>query len=251
MSPEGIAEFASHNHIYYTFSMGEVADKISFKNERPYQDQIIVGNMKDYGEIVLGLGSGTEKEAAFRASTANRDFSQYLDILGISKEDLGKRVLDLGSGLQEKFSRQASKLGIEVVSLNPKLAFDDYDLSREMARRAIEGLPPHQGLSVAAFATHLPFKDNSFDSVVSVNAIPSYLPREFYGEAFSEMTRILKSAGKAFLAPIIISSKEETDYLKSILDKNPNISYSIEPRPIGPSTDSLRKMFNKITLTKK
>lgn len=216
-------------------------DEATTRKEPPIQK--IIEKTRQKPKNVLDLDTKTEEEAASMADTANRNFSEYLGALGISKEDLGKDVLDLGSGREERFSRQASKLGIKVVSLNPKLAFDD--LSKEIAHRNIEGLPPHQGKSVAALATHLPFKDNSFDSVVSVFAIPIYLPKELYGEAFSEITRILRSAGKAFLAPLDI---KELDYIKSILDKNPNISYSINK---GRIVDQGLHILTTIALTKK
>ena len=223
--------------------MGEVAI-----NDEP-KAQIIVGRIK------------AEEREASKSGITDREFAYYLGILGISKKDLGKNVLDLGSGTQERFSRQASKLGIKVVSLNPKLALDDLSVkrdgiddkglrlvqsaaeSRKIVRMDVEGLPPHQGRSVGALATHLPFRDNSFDSVVSVLAIPWHLSRGLYGEAFSEITRVLKSGGKAFMGPINVTP-QSSDFLelKSVLDKNDNVSYSITEKS---------PLLATLTLTKK
>lgn len=161
---------------------------------------------------------------------SDRSFSEYLDILGISKKDLGSRVLDLGSGRRENFSREAGKLGIEVVSLNPKLIDEEY------VSEARSEMPdyPHQARSVLAIATHLPFADNSFDSVVSVYGIPLYLQAEDYEKSLLEIIRVLKSKKKAYLGPIPKYTEEDSySPLRNVLiklDKN-NFSYSFRGNP--------------------
>lgn len=192
-----------------------------------------------------------EREMISMSPLTNRGFNEHLDILGISKKDIRGTVLDLGSGLHERFSRKASRLGIKVVSVNPKLG-ENPDLRqhpptklRWLAKIPLLYAPSSQGLSIAATATNLPFKDNSFDTVVSVFAIPMYLQKESYEKAFLEISRVLKPLGKAFLAPLKgfsdKTSEEEMSFLRYALDRNPLIRYFIEPQ----------NAYKKLTLIKK
>lgn len=157
---------------------------------------------------------------------SNRSFDKYLSFLGISLDNLGQKVLDLGSGTNELFSREASKYDIEVVSLNPALINPGM---AEAARKTTTSGLESQGRSVAGIIEHLPFKDYSFDSVVSVVAIPFYLKQDpsVLSESFQEIVRVLKNDGKAFMSPI---PRKDKDLAETVLRDN-DISYILNLIP--------------------
>jgi ubiquinone/menaquinone biosynthesis C-methylase UbiE len=132
-----------------------------------------------------------------------RDLADYKGFLGFSETELeGKTVLDLGSGSKEKLSRQLKEAGVvaNVVSLNPDYTIPKY-------RRIINSQEDWQKKSVAAVGQNLPFKDSSFDTVLSLEAIT------MYEDAFekpdsakkwaTEIARVLKPGGEARLGEIL------------------------------------------------
>ncbi len=132
-----------------------------------------------------------------------RDLADYKEFLGFTENELaGKTILDLGSGSKEKLSRQLKEAGVvaNVVSLNPDYTIPKY-------RRIINNEEDWQKKSVAALAQSLPFKDGSFDSVLSLEAIT------MYEDAFekpdsakkwaAEIARVLKPGGEARLGEIL------------------------------------------------
>lgn len=149
----------------------------------------------------------TSLEMAQGVPLTDRSLAEYLEILDITPSHLGTPVLDIGSGLHELFSRQASLLNISVISINPQLPESQTII--EAAREGFKDFPAHQGRSLGAVAQALPFPEDCFDSVVSVFAVPFYLkPRlEEYQIALSEIFRVLKPQGCAYLAPL------DTDHL--------------------------------------
>lgn len=136
-------------------------------------------------------------------ATNDRTFESYLKLLGITSSQLGKRVLDIGSGDTQKFAAGAP-IGTEVVSLNPLLK------DPKMRKKVKEATS-----SVAAEVQHLPFKNSSFDTIVSVFAVPMYLEREDYRKSLQEIHRILKPGGKAVLFPVIF--QDDVEICKSVL----------------------------------
>lgn len=123
---------------------------------------------------------------ALTADTYNNNLDDYLRVLGLqSSDDLKGLVLDIGPGDAELFSREMALLGRSVVSVNPQLVFPR---SAEMAIGGFayvqrgpfmmteESRLPWQRKSVAGLAQELPFGDNTFGSIVSLGAIPAYLP---------------------------------------------------------------------------
>lgn len=138
-------------------------------------------------------------DRATNSGWSDRSFDQYLDMLEITERDLGSLVLDLGSGKSELFAREAQRKGINVVAVNPKLGEEK---ARKISSEEIKEDDSYERKAVAALAQALPFRDNCFDSVVSVVAVPSYVDPNDLPTVFKEILRVLKPGGKAFLSPL-------------------------------------------------
>ena len=91
----------------------------------------------------------------------------------------------------------------DLAELIPGLSVKGIDLSYYAIINAIEDMRPH--VSVAN-ATHLPFPDNSFDVVISINTIHN-LEREECGQALREIERV--SRGKSFITVDAYRNSEE------------------------------------------
>ncbi|OGC55657.1 hypothetical protein A2797_01155 [candidate division WWE3 bacterium RIFCSPHIGHO2_01_FULL_48_15] len=147
----------------------------------------------------------------------DRSLSEYQELLDLPILELkDKTVLDIGSGKHETFAKEAAQKGANVISINPYLKFPGYReellkgpdaWERFVARfRAKAKEPNGNRSSIAALGQDLPFKDEVFDIVTSVFAVPHYLTDESdVVRSFDEIARVLKPGGKAFL----IMQKEE------------------------------------------
>jgi len=162
------------------------------------------------------------------------ELGDYQTELGINVAEMkGKLVLDIGSGKSEKFSKEAAKKGIKVVSMSPHL--------KNPAALTEEFLKDWQKSSVAGRAQEMPFKDGTFDYEVALYSVPYYLPfnQEEYKKFFKEVIRTLKPGGRAYFAPIF---KNRTvghglvpkEFIRGVLDQfRPDITYKIEERNNG------------------
>lgn len=145
------------------------------------------------------------EQRAKESVLSNRDLDDVLWHFRIELSDLGDKVLDLGSGASELFARQAAEHGIQVFSVNPKLVDKKNLEDRTDKIENTTGILSQKGdlhKSVAAYAQALPFKDDEFPTVVSLYAVPLWLPEEEYLQAFKEVYRVLSPGGKAFLGPV-------------------------------------------------
>ena len=131
---------------------------------------------------------------------SDRPFEAYEKIFSLTKEGLeGKTILDLGSGASEFFKRGVDERGIKanIVSMNPKLGPGDDQGER------VRKLSSKKN-ALAAIAEELPFKDESFDLILSLAAVPLWLPvhEDDYAKAFREAARVLKSGGVIKFFPV-------------------------------------------------
>lgn len=155
-------------------------------------------------------------------------FNEYLQSLGISEDDLRGIVLDIGSGKNEQFSKTAAARGIRVVSLNPRLVID---VQRERVKSPLWGIE-WQRRSVAALAQKLPFRDESFDTIVSHYSIPLWiLGEENIVTALREVVRVLKRGGKAYLGPPKPAYTDEAKFIQG-LDLGNDVLISLEDHPL-------------------
>ncbi|MCX6730161.1 MAG: class I SAM-dependent methyltransferase, partial [Candidatus Portnoybacteria bacterium] len=169
---------------------------------------------------------GDKLEFAQNRPIANRSIEQYEDDLKIpiTKEFLGENVLDLGSGLLGYVAKEAAKRGIKIFSLSP-------DFSNPRFKNYLKEI--RADMATSGLAQELPYKDNIFDSVLSVGAIPIHLPRteRDHVQSFAEIIRVLKPGGKAFLSPI-----NNPEYLAGVdydMDAIKKMGAFVEQRPIS------------------
>jgi len=137
-----------------------------------------------------------------------RSAEEYLRQLSIGREDLeNKHVLELGAGAELNFARDIAKLGIkaDVVSFSP--AFLNAKLWKEYWR-AVDSEKASERV-VTGMAEHLPFADNSFDTVVMFYVNFYINSDQRMDDCLSEITRVLKPGGRAFIGPLLSPSKDE------------------------------------------
>ena len=93
----------------------------------------------------------------------------------------------------------------DLTTLIPRINVKGIDISDYAIENAIDDMKPH--LQVAN-ATQLPFPDNAFDAVVSINTIHN-LEREECGKALQEIERV--SRGKSFITVDAYRNNEEKE----------------------------------------
>jgi len=93
----------------------------------------------------------------------------------------------------------------DLTTLIPGINVKGIDISDYAIENAIDDMKPH--LQVAN-ATQLPFPDNAFDAVVSINTIHN-LEREECGKALQEIERV--SRGKSFITVDAYRNNEEKE----------------------------------------
>src|SRR3990167_9513199 len=127
-----------------------------------------------------------------------REAAEYIRQLNIRPEDLeGKRVLDLGAGRDLNFARNLPEEGIhaEVVSLSPAFSFLHPYIARDGAEAG--------KLAVAGMAEELPFKENTFDTVVMFYVTLHIDTDERMAASLNEAVRVLKPEGVVYDRPLI------------------------------------------------
>src|SRR3989344_3017235 len=147
-------------------------------------------------------------------------FEEELNRLDISMSNLLKnnRILDIGCGVGE--------LVAELQENNPNVYGMDYNKGKIMERTrkiASKNL-------IVADAFNIPFKDNSFDMVISTyifagiisdipfkdDFIPSKKPEFFIGEVMKEIYRVLNKEGLYLLCDQISIPNRELNNFKKI-----------------------------------
>jgi len=144
-----------------------------------------------------------------RLMVTDRGVSEYSRALGLDVGMLrGKDVLDIGAGAGA-FGKECSKLGINVVSLDPAYSllarpavwreYGDMDISEHLRGRE------NRNNKVAGMNEALSFRSGSFDFALSTFSsyffIPDNYPPERHYEIFKlltrEVVRVLKPGGEA------------------------------------------------------
>lgn len=93
----------------------------------------------------------------------------------------------------------------DLVQLIPGISVQGVDVSDYAIANAIDDMKPHVQV---ANATHLPFPDNSFDVVISINTIHN-LDRAECAQALREIERV--SRGKSFVTVDAYRNSEEME----------------------------------------
>jgi SAM-dependent methyltransferase len=159
-------------------------------------------------------------EHVYNSDSGNASLDVVLENLGISLPQEGM-VLDIGSGNAALLERQGMNANpdLVIVALDPFL-HDAYYRKEHMTEDfgLTDLVSPEEVPSVAGVSQELPFKDESFNMVVSHAAVPTYLPlypknesEESFRLTFSEINRVLKPGGVAAMGPM-----EEEAYRRSL-----------------------------------
>ena len=104
-------------------------------------------------------------------------------------------------------AQELSKKGVKVYSVDAYLKPHEPIASpADLTPRFGEGsYEDAKSRAVLGLAEHLPFKDESFDLVISLFAVPYYSPNEENLEQeLREMVRVLKPGGEIQLAPVFM-----------------------------------------------
>lgn len=144
--------------------------------------------------------------------------SYYNNKLGMSESDWKeKKVLDLGAGSGGIVAKQLKDQGINenVISLSPhyqdknnKYITFEALTPEEFENQKKTGQEVKGKDLVAGYVEDLPFKDKSFDLIVSVLGVPFYLNSlEDYKKAFSEIYRVLCAGGEGRFNPAFAISQ--------------------------------------------
>lgn len=153
------------------------------------------------------LSSHERLSIALEPSHSNMGLREYLGYGGLEVDDLRGTVLDIGSGPVERFSREASDIGISVIAVNPGLIYQGERNSVQCGRHSQFGWDvsylPWRHKSVAALGQELPVATSSVDTIVSCAGVPGYLDPRDYALVLDEMYRVLKPRGMAYLFPVV------------------------------------------------
>lgn len=170
-------------------------------------------------------------DTAIWSADSNTGLEQILEIAHLELSDLKGTVLDLGSGSIDRFSRDVAEAGIEVVSIDPKLAYAGRRQSVISGHDNIDQVHHDgewQNKSVAGLMQELPIKSESIGTIVSSRVIPYIDPAE-YPVVLREINRVLAPNGKGYLFPL--QTEESLPYdeeaFLAALEKS-GMKYSVE-----------------------
>lgn len=132
-------------------------------------------------------------EEGFNKNYKPRDvkFNKYLDLLGMKKKE---KVLDIGCGTGVLLARIVKSYGVDGFGVDISKKSIDFAKSLNLQSSKTDRLHFQK-----ADATKLPFKNESFDHVLSFDALEHVRDQK---EALSEMVRVLKPSGSLLIYTI-------------------------------------------------
>lgn len=148
----------------------------------------------------------------------DRDIADYQRELGVNVKSLkGKAVLDVGAGYGI-FQEECQEIGISAIALdpsyrNPERGGDRFESHLKVAQ--------NRRSKISGVNETLPFKENSFDMVLSNCSSFHYLyynyPRlcrryEMAKQMFEEVIRVLKPGGEARICEVRQRSDDRVSY---------------------------------------
>lgn len=178
--------------------------------------------------------------------SGEKEFQHYTDDLELTSEDFDKKILDIGAG-NAKFAKWAKEHNI---------SFRIYSIDR---KKCME----EKTKAIRADAKTLPFKDESFDLVISNCAIPNTLNPDIktVRNSFEEALRVVKHGGeirfgtvlKGEVADYQIKLKRMVNLILDELRSQPD-KFEVEEKPHFPfeifQTDNYgkRRLYAKVYL---
>lgn len=173
---------------------------------------------------------------ALNTPMGNTQLPDTLYNLGLEELPQEGVLLNIGSSDAAIFERQAAIRypNLKIFSVDPNLVDSEYRADFPHGKAYELPLSAHefsaQVIALPALAQHLPFRDGAFDIVISHAAIPIYLPNhEAYGDALSNIHRVLKPSGYAYLAPMDSETARYTDETCQQLGIRTEIQYFDAP----------------------
>ncbi|GEM_PF-1798404 len=136
----------------------------------------------DFDIIELGMVDGRENE--YRKRFMSRRAEKMAEIAGL---DDGSTILEVGCGT-----------GMYTVYwVRPSIKLYGLDISRGMLKRSADKIDSINTFFIEGDAEHLPFRDRSFDAVLSVNTIEHL---DDVRVALKEIARVCQDGGKIVLS---------------------------------------------------
>ncbi len=140
----------------------------------------------------------SDYKLAMSASLTDGDFAKYSLVLGAQAlydlVESSEEILDIGPGVGSLFAQDVDRnwLGCKkVINLSPQYSV------------AMRGSIMPNIMSVAGLGQDLPLRDKSFGGVISVQAVPKFVPFHKLDHTLAEIYRVLKPGGTGLLWPAI------------------------------------------------
>ncbi len=182
-------------------------------------------------EELRGIASGeitlTDVQKQQLSNLSDAGMYQYLHSFGLEATDLAFPLLDVGTGKHVYFAQDALNAfpGQKIVSTSMHLLHPNSTM-----RKALAALT-NRGELVAASATNLPFEDDSFEMVLSLNADPYYVPKKGLLVSLQEKHRVLKVGATALLCPAVCDYGDHDITEEDIAPLKGAIDISLRPIP--------------------
>ncbi|MFC9969489.1 class I SAM-dependent methyltransferase [Spirillospora sp. NPDC127200] len=145
-----------------------------------------------------------------------REAGSLLDLMG--RDLRGKRVLDVAGG-DGYWAGQAVKRGADAVSI-------DLMRSKMLYGRKLA----HAPALIECDALRLPFRDGSFDAVLSVCAIEHF---DDGGRSLDEMARVLAPGGEIFMSADVLSRADEWPELRDAHKAKYHVQHTYTHESLG------------------
>lgn len=175
-----------------------------------------------------GIDISVEQKLFSQSHSSARSWQDIKEIVGFPREVKGMRILDIGGGGSEATAILLER-GADAYAIDPR--YEDKSQVRkstieyllklrkivpntstwkkhiqsqhESLERFLRSIKKRSNHYKAAFASKIPFGDNYFDIVFSVNCITEYLDQEpeTLIAAIAECVRVTKSGGQIHLFP--------------------------------------------------
>jgi len=151
-----------------------------------------------------------------------RGILDYVSGLELYLDDFEGTILDLGSGAEQLLNQNIQNImaANPQLDLHPDIVSVSPDMVSEVIRQRLKESTGYENKTVAAIGQQLPFRDGSFDRVVSLGGVVNYAGFEQGGNAspevikawMQEVVRVLKPGGEARLG-MIYGEKHHQAYI--------------------------------------
>lgn len=184
--------------------------------------------LRDFIAIATGKVVLSEGQKQMLSNLSNGDARTARDALGLfGEQDFQFPLLDIGTGKNAWLARDVLKKhpGEVVVSTSVHLAHPQSPMREELS-----GISRGEiGNLIACNAEDLPFADDSFQQVVSINATPYYTAKESLPQVFRNVHRVLKTGGNALLCAALCDYGSSEITLSDIVPLQAEMDIRLEP----------------------